>query len=305
MSRALALFASIGLLVVPVAARAQRERHAPILLQLPVTARTMAMGGLTAGSRDVEAVFGNPALVGGSSAFSLSLGRYASGASTGHAATTMSIGSIGLGFGVALLDAPQVVAQSPMRSDVLTDEGRVAAAGLAASVAASLNWKGLRWGASARYLDARTGTTHSASPAFDVGVAKDLMNGFLSAGVVLQHLGRALPGTGEGRALPTRIALGASGGGYGVSKWFDVGASANVAVREDGALFPAVGGEWALVPLEGIAFALRGGVRRPELRAQRALTGGVGVQFDRLSLDYGWEDMRGKGGAHRVTFRLR
>ena len=41
---------------------------------------------------------------------------------------------------------------------------------------------------------------------------------------------RALPGTGEGRALPTRIALGPSGGGYGVSKWFDVGASANVVV---------------------------------------------------------------------------
>jgi hypothetical protein len=49
MSRALALFASIGLLVVPVAARAQRERHAPILLQLPVTARTMAMGGADGG----------------------------------------------------------------------------------------------------------------------------------------------------------------------------------------------------------------------------------------------------------------
>jgi hypothetical protein len=34
-------------------------------------------------------------------------------------------------------------------------------------------------------------------------------------------------------------------------------------VREDGALFPAVGGEWALVPLEGIAFALRGGGAAP------------------------------------------
>ena len=80
-----ALFCAVVVLLAPSAAQAQRERHASLVLQLPVTARTMAMGGLTAGPRDVEAVFGNPALVGGSSAFSLSLGRYPSGASTGHA----------------------------------------------------------------------------------------------------------------------------------------------------------------------------------------------------------------------------
>jgi hypothetical protein len=57
------------------------------------------------------------------------------------------------------------------------------------------------------------------------------------------------------------------------------------------------------VPLEGIAFRCAAGCG--SWCGQRALTGGVGVQFDRLSLDYGWEDMRGKGGAHRVTFRLR
>lgn len=294
---------AVALAAVP--ACAQRERHVPLVLQLPVTARTMAMGGLSAGARDVEAVFGNPALVGGSSAFSLSLGRYASGASTGHGATTMSVGMIGLGFGVALLDAPQVVSRDPLRSDVLTDDGRVAASNMAASVAASLSWKGFRWGATARYLESRTGSERRGAPAFDVGMAKDFMNGFLTTGVVLQHMGRDLPGEGAGRGLPTRIALGAAGSGYGVGKWFDIGASTNVAVREDGEVFPAGGGELALVPIEGISIAFRGGARRPELRAQRALTGGVGVQYDRLSLDYGWEDMRGKGGAHRVTLRLR
>ncbi len=286
-------------------AHAQRERYAPLVLQLPATARTMAMGGLSVGTRDVEAVFGNPALVGGSSAFSLSLGRYASGASTGHGATTMSVGMIGLGFGVAVLDAPQVVSGAPLRSDVLTDDGRVAASNMAATVAASLSWKGFRWGATARYLESRTGDERGGAPAFDVGMAKDFMNGFLTTGVVLQHMGRDLPGDGSGRGLPMRIALGAAGSGYGVGKWFDIGASTNLAVREDGEVFPTAGGELALVPIEGISIALRAGARRPELRAQRALTGGLGVQYDRLSLDYGWEDMRGKGGAHRFTLRIR
>lgn len=295
----------IALALTAAPARAQRERYAPLVLQLPVTARTMAMGGLSVGARDVEAVFGNPALVGGNNAFSLSLGRYPSGASTGHSATTMSVGMIGLGFGVALLDAPQFVSRAPLHSDVLTDDGRVAASNMAATVAASLSWKGFRWGATARYLESRTGAERDGAPAFDVGMTKDFMNGFVTTGVVLQHMGRDLPGDGPGRGLPTRIALGAAGSGYGVGKWFDIGASTNVAVREDGEVFPTAGGELALVPIEGISIALRGGARRPELRAQRALTGGVGLQYDRLSLDYGWEDMRGKGGAHRFTLRIR
>ena len=285
--------------------QAQSERHAPLLLQLPVTARTLAMGGLTAATRDVESVFGNPALVGGSNAVSLSLGRYASGASTGHLATAMNVGMLGVGVGVALLDAPQYVAGRDLRSDVLTDEGRVPASNMATTVAVSLPWKGLRWGAAARYVESRTASMRGGSPSLDVGIAKDLLFGQLTTGLVLQYMGRDLPNRVDSRTLPTRIALGVSGGGKNLGKWIDVGAAVNVAVREDGEVFPTGGGEMSWVPYEGVSVTVRGGARRPELRAQRPFTGGVGVQLDRLSLDYGWEDMRGEGGAHRVTLRLR
>jgi len=289
----------------PSQALAQREHHAPILLQLPVTARSMAMGGLTAATRDVEAVFGNPALVGGANALSVTLGRYASGAATGHAATTMTVGMLGVALGAQLLDAPQRQAGGPLQSDVLTDDGRYAASAMGANVAASLSWKGVRWGAAARYVEQRTALTRTGSAALDVGLSRDFVNGMLSTGVVVQHLGRDLRSGGERIDLPLRVAVGATAGGYGVGKWIDVGAASHLAVREDGALFGSAGGELTFVPIEGISLAVRGGARRPELRAQRALTGGLGLQVDRLAIDYGWEDMRGKGGAHRITLRMR
>lgn len=289
----------------PTVLRAQRERHAPILLQLPVTARSMAMGGLTAATRDVEAVFGNPALVGGANALSVTVGRYASGATTGHVATTMTVGMLGLALGAQLLDAPQVLPNAPLRSDVLTDDGSFAASALGANVAASLSWKGFRWGGAARYVEQRTGLSRSNSAAFDLGLSRDFLNGTLSTGFAVQHLGRDLRAGTARVDLPLRVAAAATIGGYPVGKWIDLGAATHLAVREDGELFGSAGGEMTLVPLEGISLALRGGARRPELRAQRPLTAGVGIQVDRLALDYGWEDMRGKGGAHRVTLRMR
>jgi hypothetical protein len=99
--------------------------------------------------------------------------------------------------------------------------------------------------------------------------------------------------------------MGANAGGIPLGRWIDLGMASSLAVREDGELFGSAGGEMTVVPIEGISFSLRAGARRPELRAQRALTGGFGMQVDRLTLDYGWEDMRGKGGAHRITLRMR
>jgi len=298
-----ALLAALS--VVAPGAQAQRERYAPLVLQLPVTARTMALGGLSMATRDVEAVFGNPALVGGANAMSLSLGRYASGASTGHAATATTIGPLGVGFGVGFLDAPQYLSVRPVRSDVLTVDGDRAASNLAAGVAAGLSWKGFRWGLGARFVEERVAAARGGSVSADVGMSRDFLNGFLTTGLVVQHIGRGPGGPGASDPLPSRVSLGAATSAYGLSRWFDVGGAANVAVRWDGRVVAALGGELVYVPIEGIALALRAGGRAPELRAQRPLTGGVGVSYDRLTVDYGWEDMRGKGGAHRVTLRVR
>lgn len=301
--RALAVASALALTASSV--QAQRERYAPLILQLPVSARSVAMGGLSMGTRDVDAAFGNPALAGGNNTLSFSGARYASGASTGHLASAMNIGALGLSVGVQLLDAQTRFGDFPARSDVLTDEGGRANAGLGANVAASFGWKRMRWGAAARYVEERFSDVRATSVAFDLGASRNFWNGAITTGLALQNLGRDLE-LGTARAqLPARASLGAAISGYGISKWFDVGASANLAVRRDGRIVPAAGGELTYVPIEGVAIALRGGARAPELDAQRTLTAGLGASFDRLSLDYGWQDMRGGGGAHHLTIRLR
>ncbi|MEP7383947.1 MAG: hypothetical protein ABI910_19860, partial [Gemmatimonadota bacterium] len=287
----MALALTAVLTVTPCQAWAQRERYAPLVLQLPVSARTLAMGGLTAATQDVDAVFGNPALVGGNNTMSLSGGRYPGGASTGHLATAMNVGSLGIGVGVAMLDAPSLTSTFPLRSPVLLDGGDLPASSLAATVAASFAWKGMRWGAAAKYAEERASLVRGGSVAADVGVSKDIRNGSITTGLMLQNLGRALSGDGSGRDLPARIALGVGRSGYGLGKWFDLGGAANLAVRRDGRVLPSAGGELTYVPIEGVSFSLRAGGRTPELRAQQPLTAGLGLMLDRVSLDYGWEDL--------------
>ena len=301
--RAFAVVAALALSAAP--SQAQRERYAPLILQLPVSARAVAMGGVSMGMRDVDAAFGNPALAGGNNTLSVSGARYSSGASTGHLATAMNVGPLGVAVGVQLLDARTRFADFPARSDVLTDEGVRSTASLGADVATSFAWKGMRWGGTVRYVEERFSNVRATSVAFDVGASRNYFNGAVTAGVALQHLGRDLQ-VGTRRAqLPARASLGATMGGYALSRWLDLGASANVAVRRDGRAVPAAGGEITYVPIEGVSIAFRGGARSPELKAERPLTAGLGLSFDRLSLDYGWEDMRWKGGAHHLTVRLR
>jgi len=288
-------------------AHAQRDHYAPLVLQLPASARTMAMGGVTMATRDVDAVFGNPALVGGNNTLSLTGSRYPGAATAGQIATAMNVGKLGIGVGVSMLDAPTTAELPPLQSQVLLDDESFArpGSGLAATVAASFNWKSFRWGAAAKYAEERAFFQRSGTYAADIGVTKDIRNGSITTGLAVQNIGTPIRGNGVGRNLPTRVALGIGRAGYGLGKWFDLGGAANLAVRRDGRFVGSGGGELSYVPIEGVSFALRAGVRAPELHAQQPITGGVGVMLDRVALDYGWESMRGGGGAHRISIRLR
>lgn len=293
------------LALAPSALLAQRERYAPLLLQLPASARTLAMGGLSMGQRDAEALFGNPALVGGANAITIGGARYPSGTRHGVGGATMTIGALGVGLGVQLLDGRSARGDFPVRSDLLTGEGALGHGSVATTVAASLRWKGMRWGGALRYMEERFSDVRATAVGADLGVARDLLGGAVTTGLALQHLGGPLEIGETGEALPLRLSIGAATATRNLSRWFDVTAQANVVVRRDGRAFPLAGGELLYVPIEGVSVALRAGVRAPELRAQRPVTGGIGIVFDRLALDYGWEALRDGEGAHRVTLRVR
>lgn len=282
----------------------QRERYAPLILKLPATARLLSLGGAQVALRDVDAVFGNPALVGTGTALAFGAERYASGATAGQFASSSTIGPLGIGVGVQLLDAGPRDGTFPARSDVLTRENAAGTSGLAATLAASLSWKQLRWGLGATYVEERVSDRRAGGVSFDIGASKSLQFLNSTVGVAVQHLGPRLEVAGRSEALPTQLAVGVATAPRGLGKWIDVSGTAELDVRRDGALFPRGGVELSYTPIEGVAFVGRVGGRRPQLRAERAVTVGGGFTVDRVTLDYGWQALR-EGAGHRLTLRLR
>lgn len=282
----------------------QRERYAPLILKLPATARLLSLGGAQVALRDVDAVFGNPALVGTGTALAFGAERYASGATAGQFASSSTIGPLGIGVGVQLLDAGPRDGTFPARSDVLTRENAAGTSGLAATLAASLSWKQLRWGLGATYVEERVSDRRAGGVVFAIGASKSLQFLNSTVGVAVQHLGPRLEVAGRSEALPTQLAVGVATAPRGLGKWIDVSGTAELDVRRDGALFPRGGVELSYTPIEGVAFVGRVGGRRPQLRAERAVTVGGGFTVDRVTLDYGWQALR-EGAGHRLTLRLR
>ncbi len=282
----------------------QRERYAPLVLKLPASARVLSLGGAQVALRDVDAVFGNPALVGTGTGLAFGAERYASGATAGQFASSSTIGPLGIGVGVQLLDAGPRYGVFPAQSEVLTLESAGGTTSLAASVAASLTWKQVRWGVAATYVEERVTDDRAGGVVFDIGASKSLSVLNSTVGVAVQHLGARLEVAGRREALPTQLALGIATAPKGLGKWVDVGGTAELDVRRDGELFPRGGVELSYSPIEGVTFIGRAGGRRPQLREERPVTAGAGFTVDRFTLDYGWETLR-EGAGHRLTIRLR
>ncbi len=278
---------------------AQREHYAPLVLQLPASARTMAMGGVTAatarggrrlrqsgvGWREQHPLDHRLALSqrgDGGAARDLDERRVARDRHGGHHARRA-----------------RHRRASPAAQSRSARRGRRVAPGssLAATVAAAFNWKGFRWGAAAKYVEERAFFQRGGSSLETWASPRTSATEPSPPGSPCRTSARHIRGNGVGRSLPTRVALGIGRSGYGLGKWFDLGGAANFAVRRDGRFLPSGGGELTYVPIEGVSFSLRAGVRTPELRAQQPITGGLGVSLDRVSLDYGWEDMRGRRGS--------
>ena len=305
-----ALVAAMAMGTVATSARAQssapdqRERYAPLVLMLPASARVLSLGGAQVALRDVDAVFGNPALVGTGTGLAFGAERYASGATVGQFASSSTIGPLGIGVGVQLLDAGARYGLFPARSDVLTRDNAAGTTSLAASVAASLTWKQIRWGVAAKYVEERVTDDRAGGVAFDIGASKSLSLLNSTVGVAVQHLGPRLDVAGRREELPAQLALGIATAPKGLGKWVDIGGTAELDVRRDGELFPRGGVELSYSPIEGVTFTGRAGARRPPLREERPVTAGAGFTVDRFTLDYGWETLQ-VGAGHRLTVRLR
>lgn len=298
---ALALSSSLGAIAAP----AQRTIHAPLVAQLPLGARSTALGGGNAATRDVEGALANPAGVGAFPGLGVNVVRYRDGAAGGVLGSTSSIGVIGVGIAVSYLDyAPRFTSPGPVSDAALVEGGSGTASSMSAAVAMSISWKGFRWGAAGTYLEERVSTQRSGVAAVSLGVMRGGWWRSSTLGLSLQNLGPSLEFGQTNVDLPARFSAGVSGMSFPINAWFDFTAEGGAWVRRDGLAGGNAGGELIYVPIEGLSFSFRGGGRRPELKAQGPITAGFGAALDRFALDYAWEQMR-EGGAHRIGLRVR
>ena len=294
-----------ALLVIPSASAAQAGGFGPVVLQLPASARAVGFGNAYVAVREAEALFYNPANVGGRNLIAVSAERYGDEAVDGAFATSYAFGPAGVGIGAKLLDYRVALPRYPdlaPNGARLTESGPYQASSFTAAVGFSMPFKGIRWGTALKLAQDRVETARDGVLLVDVGAAREI--GPVSLGASIQNLGSSPRMLGTSAALPTRATVGFSGAGLPVGP-LDFAASGALSVRRGGRITPAGGGELSYVPIDGIVFAARVGARRPEVSAELPVTMGASFSFDRFTVDYGFEPYHGPGDGHRVGLRVR
>jgi hypothetical protein len=303
MMRSLGRLALPLLFAGPLAAQAST---APLVLRLAGGTRGLGFGDAYVAGRGPEAIFYNPAQLGTAPGMTLGVERFGSASTLGSYAATMGVGgTFSAGFGAQYLDYGAATGVFPTRPGLLDTRGPLAAASLAATAALAFRWKGVRWGAGAKYLAERVPAGRGDGGALDLGAARDV--GRFTLGLAAQNLGSHLTVAGQRADLPTRVTAGAALNRYPISTYFDLAASAAVSRERDGRIVPAGGVELSYVPLEGWLFQVRAGARRVEggpTPHRQPYTLGATAALDRLALDYGFEAIQGGHAAHRIGIRI-
>lgn len=283
-------------------AQGQADRYAPTVLQIAPTPRAATLASTTA-ARDIEAIFGNPAMIGTAIGTIASVGRF-DAATHLTIASAASLGPFSVGIGAQYLDHESQGQFARYWSYALQVGGFQPAVSAVGAMAFSMTFRGNRIGAAVKYVDQRIGSLHDGAPSLDLGLARDVSR--YTVGLAVQNIGDGIDyrfTSPSSASLPLRVTAGVTSYGWTVGP-FDVNGSAGASVLPDGIVLPAFGLELGYVPMEGYSFALRAGMRRPELRAQRPLSIGGSAALDRFALEYAFEDWV-NGATHRVALRVR
>lgn len=313
--RRLAAAVAAGTLL-PAAAGAQAGASAATVLELPSSARAMALGDAYAAIGDDDAsLFYNPAGIAalGRVSASLSVQRHVASSTLAAGAFALPLWRGVLGVGVQALDygsAPEIVPDPEFGGERGIETGaEIGAQDVVLSVgyAATLGTPGLAAGTgvglTAKYVHQQVAGEGGGTPAFDIGIAQRLGER-LSLGASVQNLGGELTLAGASAPLPRTLRFGAA------LQLPTVGALALQATAEgvrprEGSVVPAGGLEATWRSRNGIAVAARvGGAGTPEDAAGSALSFGAGIAARTLALDYAYRGYDAIGGSvHRVGIR--
>jgi hypothetical protein len=264
------------------------------------------MANAAVAMRDDEALFYNPAQIGLVRSASIAWQR-AGDATLRAASAVFRADSLGVGVGARHLDLD--AADLPLSAPLVGDEGPLPASSLAIVAGAARPVKGVRVGAVVGYGEDRVGDQRSGHTVLDVGVARSIIvghwpRGVVQVGLALQHLGGRST-IGDTKVYPpTSVTAGANLESYPLGS-FDIAGGVALSVRRDGRVVPRTGWELSWFWIDGYAVQARAGVRRPEFDGQSAITLGLGLLRDNISLDYAFEPARDIPESHRVGIRVR
>ena len=234
-------------LVIAANADAQADRYSPTVLQLAATPRAATLASTTA-ARDIEAIFGNPALVGVAAGTVVASARF-DAATMLTVASSSSLGPFSVGIGVQYLDfESQSLWHQPYWSYALQVGGTDKATSAVGAFALSTTIRGNRVGAAVKYVSQRIGSQQDAGPSLDLGLARDVSR--YTVGLTVQNIGAGMGSAGFVHQLPLRVSGGVSSYGWTVGP-FDVNGSAGASVLPDGIVLPALGLELGYVPNAG------------------------------------------------------
>ncbi len=277
---------------------------------LRTTAGTVALGLGNIGilSTDADAVFYNVAMLTQARGVSLSGQRYEARSSTASIASVQALGATSIGIGARVLNGrwsfpplPPSAPNEPRDPPYTIFSGPTSAVAVTAAAARSLG--PVRIGLGATFVREAFALDHDDEVVFDVGVVYPM--GPMNAALTVQHIGESIDLLQRDGAPPWRAVLGFGGANYPLATFFDLSVVSQVSIDESGDVLPAVGGELAYVPIEGVFIAGRVGVRRPAFSDESAVTAGIGLTLDRYSLDYAFEPFIGRPDAHRLGLRIR
>ncbi len=296
----------------PSPAWAQAPPTGPLVLHIPTSARTAALGNAWVAGRDLDVIFHNPAqIIGTRSTIDLSVARL------GPASTMLSAGSIyaagkwslTLGWGAQFVGVNADAAPYPFSPDVTLASGARSGTSALLTAGAAMVFKKFRVGAAVKYVSDMAST----SPAVllpvrvnqhlllaDVGVARNLFGG--AAAIAFQNIGRDSRDAGVLLRVPRQVALGWST--TKVAGPLDLGVFTQVTARRDWTT-PAAGIEAGYSWIDGYMVTLRAGVRRPETRAEKPVALGAALTADRLTVEYALRLFDGGRSSSGVTLRWR
>ncbi|TBR17041.1 PorV/PorQ family protein [bacterium] len=280
-------------------------------LRIPSGARGEAMGGANSATAEgAEALFWNP---GG-------LGRLAGGgrseATVGYNALLESSYAGALGYARPLADGRSVLAAGLVYHSAgevegydrfANPNGSFSPTDLCFSGAYARHFEALSAGAALKLVRSEIAGSAGTTFALDLGVQADRVSaigeGPVDLGASLRNLGPAIQVGGAADPLPFAIQMGA--------RWH---VSPQMAMLLDGFMpvdadpYPALGGEFTQPFGAASKGQLRFGYnvqRQRGIDGLTGLTGGGGLDLDRMRVDYAWVPFGELGTTHKLTLAFK